>query len=823
MRLRGRRAWTVLPGAALLLLFPAAAAGRVSGGYVIEEKEGRSVSRVTLLPEGMRYELLAPLRAHRRAKPQVGVILRYRDAHLYLLDPEHRRYDSVSLAAAVSSYRKELAASRKGQPSERLPVRPGTRRTKGQAPLKLPRAHLRRLGLTRTIGGLPARAFLLRQGHLRERLWYSPALPQPPRRVRRLMARAMSGAGAGPFAPALRGEAGRVPVQIDVRRGKHWRRVLRTTRVRPAPPAAVALRPPRGYRERNLLTRPTASAASVPAHPIRCGLTVVVPVECTLVYLGAGLVGPISEHPDIWSFYWGTHFEDRPDYVSSINHALQDMVGDEFARPGSKDFWGPLSQYGVGKGRFLGHSLVRDNPPNSLGTWNFLAAEEFVLLQRYGSDAPNTWWRWSGHDPILAIFVEEDQVDSGGWTGYHFFTPTEGHFLPLVAHSNIPWFIVKVPNPAKLPDGRDTKEYRAAVDKASQRASHEFVEAATDPYPFTAWADPLKFPPWEESEIGDICHQGDIKPWGVHTRVLPQGPGLQPYWSNDDGGCVPESRPRAQITYPGPDTTVAWKSDATFVVQTYDLYTDKPVLSDPAYHGKITWKSDKDGPFGPNNYVIRASSLSPGVHHITAEVEGDQYGVRVTAPITVRVEVASPQVRITQPATGSSFGSDQTVTYRGEVIDPYDANLAQSATWSVDGTPVGSGASEFAYKITTQGTHTVTLSATNSAGTSGSDSITVNVGPPAGNPTVTITKPANGSGWGQFDQIEFSANATPQGGATISDSGYSWASDQDGYLGSGQTIHHYLSPGGHYVTVTVTDSLGHTASDTIYVTVGGIG
>ncbi|HEX6654153.1 MAG TPA: hypothetical protein VF072_15515 [Thermoleophilaceae bacterium] len=823
MRPRGRRAWIVLPGAALLLLFPAAAAGRASGGYVIEQKEGRSVSRVTLLPQGMRYELLAPPRARRRAKPQVGLILRYRDAHLFLLDPEHRRYDSVSLAAAVSSYRKELAASRKGQPSERLPVRPGTRRTKGQAPLGRPRAHLRRLGLTRTIGGLPARAYLLRQGKLRERLWYSPALSQPPRRVRRLLARAMSGAGAGPFAPALKGEAGRVPMRIDVRRGKRWRRVLRTTRVGRAPRAAVALAPPRGYRERTLLKRPTAGAASVPGHPIRCGLTVVLPAECTLVYLDAGIVGPISEHPDIWSFYWGTHFEDRLDYVSSINHALQDMVGDEFAGPGSKDFWGPLSQYGVGKGRFLGYSLVRDNPPDSVGSWNFFAVDKFVLLQRFGSDAPNYWWRYSDHDPILAIFVEEDQVDRGGWSGYHFFTPTEGGLMFALVHVNMPWFIVKVPSPAKLPDGRDTKEYRQAVDKASQRASHEFVEAATDPYPLTAWADPLKLPPWEEAEIGDICAQGEIGPWGNYTRVVPHGPGLQPYWSNRHGGCVPESRPRAQITFPTGDTTVAWKADATFVVQTYDLYTDKPVLSDPAYHGKITWKSDKDGAFGPNSYVITTSSLSQGVHHITAEVEGDQYGVRVSAPVTVTVKAASPAVRITQPATGSSFGSDQTVTYRGEVIDQYDADLAQSATWSVDGTPVGNGASEFAYKISTEGTHTVTLSATNSAGTSGSDSITVNVGPAEGNPDVMITKPANGSGWGQFDQIEFSATASAQGGATISDSGYSWASDQDGYLGSGQTIHHYLSPGGHNVTVTVTDSLGHTATDTIYVTVGGIG
>jgi hypothetical protein len=42
-------------------------------------------------------------------------------------------------------------------------------------------------------------------------------------------------------------------------------------------------------------------------------------------------------------------------------------------------------------------------------------------------------------------------------------------------------------------------------------------------------------------------------------------------------------------------------------------------------------------------------------------------------------------------------------------------------------------------------------------------------------------------------------------------------------LGTGQTIHHYLSPGGHHITVTVTDSLGRSATDTIYVTVGGIG
>ena len=241
MRLRGRRAWVAVPAAALFLMLPGATGALASGGYVIEQKEGRSLSRLTLLPAGMRFELLVPPRARRRAKPQVGVIVRYRDAHLFLLDPEHRRYDSLSLSAAVSTQRTELAAARKGQPSERLPVQPGTRRTNGQATLTRPRARLRRLALTRRIGGLPARAYLLRQGQLRERFWYSPALPQPPQRVRRLLAQAMSGPGAGPFGAALKGEAGRVPVRIDVRRGKRWRQVLRTTRVRRGPRASVAL------------------------------------------------------------------------------------------------------------------------------------------------------------------------------------------------------------------------------------------------------------------------------------------------------------------------------------------------------------------------------------------------------------------------------------------------------------------------------------------------------------------------------------------------------------------------------------------------------
>jgi hypothetical protein len=176
--------------------------------------------------------------------------------------------------------------------------------------------------------------------------------------------------------------------------------------------------------------------------------------------------------------------------------------------------------------------------------------------------------------------------------------------------------------------------FRDALDELTLLVRGE--EAATDPYPFTSWADPLKLPPWEKSEIGDICQpeydfngkpQG-IAPWGVYTRVVPHGPGVQPYWSNDDGGCVPESRPGAQITFRR--ATRPLRGNRMPRSSSRPTTPTRTSRDRPSPRGNITWKSDKDGVLADHNYVITTHSLSPGIHHITAEVRGDQYGVRVT-------------------------------------------------------------------------------------------------------------------------------------------------------------------------------------------------
>src|SRR5262249_32123044 len=148
-----------------------------------------------------------------------------------------------------------------------------------------------------------------------------------------------------------------------------------------------------------------------------------------------------------------------------------------------------------------------------------------------------------------------------------------------------------------------------------------------------------------------------------------------------------------------------------------------------------------------------------GTHQIRATVTDSTGGTRVTAPVTVTVVLHPPTVKISQPSEGASVGSDQTVTYRGSAFDPADGDISSSAVWSVDGTPVGTGASVFLYRIPTEGAHVVTLSATDSGGASASTSIKVNVGPPTGKPTVRITSPEDGKGFGPGEVITFSAVA----------------------------------------------------------------
>jgi subtilisin family serine protease len=98
-----------------------------------------------------------------------------------------------------------------------------------------------------------------------------------------------------------------------------------------------------------------------------------------------------------------------------------------------------------------------------------------------------------------------------------------------------------------------------------------------------------------------------------------------------------------------------------------------------------------------------------------------------------------PTVTITEPADGASFDSGTSISFAGSASDTEDGDLTASLVWTsdLDG-EIGTGGSFSA--VLSDGTHTITAEVTDSAGNTGSDSITLTVGGGSGGDfTLTAT------------------------------------------------------------------------------------
>ena len=107
-----------------------------------------------------------------------------------------------------------------------------------------------------------------------------------------------------------------------------------------------------------------------------------------------------------------------------------------------------------------------------------------------------------------------------------------------------------------------------------------------------------------------------------------------------------------------------------------------------------------------------------------------------------------------------------------------------------------------------------------------SDSVSITVTPDDNTPpTATITSPMNGSTYNEGDDISFNGSGYDAEDGTLSGSSLIWTSSRDGQIGTGTSFtRNDLSVGTHTITLTATDSLGATGSDSVSITVtpGGI-
>ena len=196
----------------------------------------------------------------------------------------------------------------------------------------------------------------------------------------------------------------------------------------------------------------------------------------------------------------------------------------------------------------------------------------------------------------------------------------------------------------------------------------------------------------------------------------------------------------------------------------------------------------------------------------------DSRGAQATAVRTVTVTSATPPTAsfTVSPSGGASvnqdlfFNASASTAAPGRTIARYDWNFGDGET---------SSGSTTTHRYRTTGTYQVSLVVTDDVGAEGRPQsptpVTVTAGTPTGSLTFLPAAPRVGS------PVTFNASAiTPSTGATIVSYRFNYGDGSPAETGSQALQSHvYGAPGTVVATVTVTDSLGRTATSSVSVTI----
>ncbi len=191
--------------------------------------------------------------------------------------------------------------------------------------------------------------------------------------------------------------------------------------------------------------------------------------------------------------------------------------------------------------------------------------------------------------------------------------------------------------------------------------------------------------------------------------------------------------------------------------------------------------------------------------------------------VWIEVPLHTPVVTITGPTDGSSYLIGDSVSFSGTASDTEDGDLSTEIQWSssIDGV-LGTGSSLVVNTLSV-GTHSITANVSDSASGSGSASISITINPVSNTPpVVTITSPADGSGYLVGGSITFAGTANDAEDGNLS-AEIQWNSSIDGVLGAGSSlVVNTLSVGTHSITASVSDSASASGSVSIAITINPV-
>ncbi len=278
---------------------------------------------------------------------------------------------------------------------------------------------------------------------------------------------------------------------------------------------------------------------------------------------------------------------------------------------------------------------------------------------------------------------------------------------------------------------------------------------------------------------------------------------------DDAESAAPNAEPTLDLTSPVEGTS----HTAGVVV---DLVATASDSEDGDLTSVVEWSSDPDGVIGSGG-SLGVTTLSVGVHTITAAVT-DSGGRTASAARSITiVENEAPTVSITTPADGSFFFETAPISFAATATDPEDGDLTEQLVWTsdLDG-EIGTGAS-FSRNDLSVGTHVITAFVTDSLGLPDSHvlMLTVATNVPA---SIDITSPLDGSTATVGAAVTLVATASDPEDGDLTPS-IAWSSSLDGALGIGGTLGlSTLRVGVHVLTASVVDSFGASSSANVTLT-----
>jgi hypothetical protein len=365
--------------------------------------------------------------------------------------------------------------------------------------------------------------------------------------------------------------------------------------------------------------------------------------------------GEVLNNPAIHNVYMDFSWDS--DNPASISQSMIDGFTSSLV---TSIYFNPASEYTVGAASFTGShgATILCPPPIIAGVTDFLSISAWMECMTAPVPIPFTGTISGIPTPdgntVYAVYLPSGTTifdiasTCGSFAAYHFFGGTlVWQFVfpspvPLLVPQSFAYTVLPMDCAAQA---QTNFSLSSELDGVSYLASHEIIEASTDPIILTGWidnslagfnADILK-----AGEAADIC---EVK--GVLPEKLPSGPVVATYWSNAAGTCVPDVTPPVTTAQLSPTPNGAgWNNTSVTVTFTSTDNTGGTGVKE--IHFTLTGaQSGGNVVSGSSTSVTISAEGITTVSFFAVDNGGNQ---EVTKTVTVRIDLTPPSVTCGSP------------------------------------------------------------------------------------------------------------------------------------------------------------------------------